>query len=199
MLSTNTGLGFRAHSGWAVLVAVAGPAGSPSVVDRRRVELADRGIKGSAQPYHAAALLNFQEAEAYLRSCTDATARMARDAVRQVVAELSEKGHPTAACCVLAGSGRPTPSLAATLASHPLIHTAEGEFYRNALKSACERCGLTVGSVRERELWSHAAQVLGMSKEELERRIALLGKSMGPPWRQDEKLAALAAWTVLAG
>ncbi|HEX7200513.1 MAG TPA: hypothetical protein VF213_13595, partial [Dongiaceae bacterium] len=57
-------LGWRAHSGWAVLVAVAGGsggpaaaglAGMPTAVGRWRVELASAGSGGSAQPYHLAA------------------------------------------------------------------------------------------------------------------------------------------------
>jgi hypothetical protein len=33
---------------------------------------------------------------------------------------------------------------------------------------------------------------------DLQQRIAGLGKSLGPLWRQDEKLASLAAWIALA-
>jgi hypothetical protein len=43
-------LGFRAHSGWAVLVAVAGPAAEPTAVLRRRVDLSARTPR---QPFHA--------------------------------------------------------------------------------------------------------------------------------------------------
>jgi len=34
--------------------------------------------------------------------------------------------------------------------------------------------------------------------EFLSSKIAALGKSLGPPWTADEKLAALSAWLVLA-
>ena len=33
---------------------------------------------------------------------------------------------------------------------------------------------------------------------DLQQRIGELGRSLGPPWRQDEKLASLAAWIALA-
>jgi hypothetical protein len=53
-------LGFRAHSGWAGVVVVAGPR-SPTVIDRRRIELIGPGIP--KQPYHAAEKLDLKEAE----------------------------------------------------------------------------------------------------------------------------------------
>jgi hypothetical protein len=33
---------------------------------------------------------------------------------------------------------------------------------------------------------------------DLQQQITELGRSLGPPWRQDEKLASLAAWIALA-
>ena len=39
---------------------------------------------------------------------------------------------------------------------------------------------------------------LGLSADELTRRLAEFGRTLGPPWRQDEKLATLAAWLALA-
>ena len=48
--------GFRAHSGWAAMVAVAGTILAPLVIERRRVVIADPSMAGSKQPYHAAAL-----------------------------------------------------------------------------------------------------------------------------------------------
>src|SRR2546430_13640189 len=36
--------------------------------------------------------------------------------------------------------------------SHPLIHTAEGEFFRNAVRQACEEHKATVTGIREAAL-----------------------------------------------
>ena len=190
-------LGFRSHSGWAALVVVAGSPGAPIVIERRRVQTADPRIKGSLQPYHAAKEMKLADAEAFLDRCHAATQRMAETAVREAVAELAGKGHTVAGACVLLGSGRPATGLAATLRSHPMIHTAEGDFFRAALKAACESCGLPVLGVREKELVQEAAAALGISAEHLQLRVAALGKSIGPPWRQDEKLCAIAAWLAL--
>jgi hypothetical protein len=191
-------LGFRAHSGWAALVAVAGPAETPVVVLRRRLVIADPDLSGSKQPYHAAEPMAFPDAEAFINRCADSTRSMAKKGVRDAVTELTSMGFAMAGSCVLLGSGRPLGDLAKILLSHPLIHTAEGEFYRNALKQACESCGLAFSGVKERELMGQAAAALGIRAAEIENRVSQLGKTVGPPWRQDEKLSAIAAWIVLA-
>lgn len=190
-------LGFRAHSGWAALVALTGSAAAPAVILRRRLVIADPGIPGSKQPFHAAEPMKFEDAESYIRRCTDSTRSLAEAAVQEAVAELSAMGLRVAGCSVLLGSGRPLGDLAKILSAHPLIHTAEGEFFRNALKQACESVGLKFSGVKERELVEHAATVLHIRAADVERRAAELGKGIGPPWTQDQKLSAIAAWLLL--
>ena len=184
-------LGLRAHSGWAALVAVAGSPRAPVVLDRRRIEIADPKIRGSKQPFHAAEPLDLGQAEQLIRRCTESTRLLARQALHAGINELREKGYVVRRCGILLGSGRPIPPLATILASHALIHAAEGEFFRNALLDAAEHCGLAVTGVRERELFSRAAAELRISADEWARRTAEIGRLIGPPWRQDEKLAAL--------
>jgi len=192
-------LGLRAHSGWAALVAIGGAADIPVVIQRRRLELADCRIASAKLPYHAAEPMELKAAEKFLRGCAQATRAMAEPALRGAVADLHGKGLTVIGACVLLASGRPLPDLAATLASHALIHTAEGEFYRDALRKACECCGLAVTGIKERELLNQASQRLGLSPNELGRRVSELGKGIGPPWTQDEKLCAMAGWVTLAG
>lgn len=195
---TQAALGFRAHSGWAALVVVAGPAHEPIVVDRRRIEIADPAIRGSKQPYHAAEGWPLAKAEQYLNRCIGKTKLLAQRAVSAVVAGLREKGHDVVGCGILGASGRPLTTLAATLSSHALIHTAEGELFRNALIEAGESCGLALTKVSERELYARGAVALGVPAEELQSRVTELGRQIGPPWTRDEKCAALIGWMVLA-
>jgi hypothetical protein len=167
------------------------------VIQRRRVELADRGIYGSAQPYHAAQPMKLENAEAFLERCANSTRAMALKAVQAAVGELAEQGYNIAGSCILLSSGRTTTELAAILASHPAIHTAEGDFFRAALRSACEACGLEVSCVKERDLFSRSAAALRIESNEILRQVSAMGKLIGPPWRRDEKLCALAGWLVL--
>jgi hypothetical protein len=161
------------------------------------MEIADRRMDGSKQPYHAAELMEFKDAEAHIRRCADSSRALAEAALRDAVVQLTGMGFRLAGSCVLMASGRPTGDLAKILSSHPLIHTAEGEFFRNALRQACEACGIRVSRVKEKELVKQAAGALGLTEDELERRAGELGKGIGPPWTQDQKLSAIAAWMVL--
>jgi hypothetical protein len=218
-------LGIRMHSGWGVLVAVSGDADSVEVIDRRRivtigdvtigdVQEADPRIPGAKQPYHFAAGLGFpklglpklvlpklglREAERYLTNCAAISDRMAFAAIGEVVRELDGRHYRIVGSAVLVASGRPLPSLAKILASHPLIHTAEGEFFRNAVRRACERWNISVAAIPERELEERAETAFGKAASRVQCRIASLGGSIGPPWTKDHKAAALAAVVILAG
>ncbi len=191
-------LGFRSHSGWTVVVAVASSPSKPVVLERRRIETADAEIPGSKQPYHAGERLGVQKAETLIRMCQDSSARLATDAVSALVAQLTRSGHRVVGAGILFASGHPLPELAATLQSHALIHTAEGEFFREVLVQASGHCSLPVTRVKERTVWDRGAAALGLGAVDLRALIDELGRSLGPPWRQDEKLASLAAWIALA-
>jgi hypothetical protein len=181
---SDAALGFRVHSGWAALVAVAGSVREPEVLLRRGIEFADFENHATVQPYHAAAEMTLPKAEKFLARLAEEARELAQKPIRQAIEEL--KPRRVACAAMTLSSGRPTGSLEATLASHPAIHTAEGEFFRSVVRSACEDCGLQCHGVKEKELAPHIAP------------IADLRKLLGPPWQRDQKLAALAAWLVLA-
>ena len=195
--TTKAAIGFRAHSGWAALVVVGGDKDAPSVIDRRRVELADPAVPGFPQPYHAAEGLQLKQAEKLIGKCVDAARRLARAGLGEVIDELIRQGYRTKGCGLLLSSGRLPGTLAAILASHALIHTAEGELFREALTHASRHFKLPVTAVKERELFDHAAATLHRPADYLQAHISEMGRAIGPPWRQDEKLAALVGWLAL--
>jgi hypothetical protein len=49
-------------------------------------------------------------------------------------------------------------------------------------------------AVKEKELIARAATDIGISGELIDQHLQRMGKAIGPPWRQDEKRASLAAW-----
>ena len=100
---------------------------------------------------------------------------------------------------ILLAAGRLLPGLEATLDSHALIHSAEGELFREALAQAIKGSGLPVKGVREREAYEQGAGGLRLAGDKLRLRLSEMGRAMGVPWTQDQKLAALVAWLVLAG
>jgi hypothetical protein len=179
------------------MVAVTGSLRKPVVLDRRKIETADAAIRGSKQPYHAAGGLEFGAAEALIHQCCNSSVLLATSAVRTMVAELAQGGYNVVGAGIVYAAGRPLPELAAILRSHALIHTAEGEFFRDALVRASENCRLPVTKVKEREAWERAAALSHLDVNEVQQRVDELRRSLGPPWRQDEKLASLAAWIAL--
>jgi len=193
---TPAAIGFRVHSGWAVVVVVTGSPRAPSVLDRRRIEIADRAIQGSVQPYHFAKELGLKKAESFLKRCADSSCALAHAALHKAIDDLGG-AHEVVGCGILLGSGRPMTTLEATLASHAAIHSAEGELFREALIRASEQFGLSCQGVREKELYMVAAAKFGLPSDDLHRRVNELGKSLGPPWTQDEKGAALVGWLAM--
>ena len=86
------------------------------------------------------------------------------------------------------------PRLESILASHALIHTADGEHFRDALAFAGKQHRVPVARIREKDLVAQAATCLGHSAPALQATVTAWGKPLGPPWTQDQKLSALAAW-----
>lgn len=185
-------IGLRAHSGWAAMVAVSGGA----AILRRRIEITGLGL-GAKQPYHAAEGMSLPQAEAFLKRTEKIAVEMAAAELKGVVATLALEGYRVAGAAVLLGSGKPLPETAKILAAHPLIHTAEGVFFREVLRRACERSGMAVTEIREREVVERCAETLGIPLVELPARLSAMGKKLGAPWTQDEKLSAAAALMIV--
>jgi hypothetical protein len=183
-------IGFRVHSGWAMMVAVAGSPDRPVIVDRQRIQFSD-----TAQPYHAARDLGAIRGRVFLEECRKASNALAASALEASIKRMG--GDRVQGCAVLMGSGRVSATLEATLASHAAIHTAEGVFFREIIIHAVESCGLGVREIKEKELFELAARDFQTRVEELARGLNELGKVMGPPWTEDHKYAALAGWLAL--
>jgi hypothetical protein len=189
-------LGLRTHSGWAALVAVGGSAPAPEVVDRRRIEMADD--PEAKQPYHAVEDLPLPKAAALLERLSRKAQQRATAGLGAALQDLRGKGYDVVGTVILAASGRPLPPLESVLASHALIHTADGEHFREALAAASDGHRLRVTRIREKELLARAEAALRRPANELQSSVTAWGKALGPPWTQDQKLSALGAWTVLA-
>ena len=165
---------------------------------RQRLEFADPKLAYSKQPYHAAAERSLPEAEKLIAQCMQSSGNLAFLGMRGMVDELKAAGAPVSTCGLLLGSGKPLPELAGILRSHALIHTAEGEMFRRVLAQAAERLGMRIVGVKEKQIWQQAPIALNQSANAISAQLKAMGKSLGPPWREDERLATLAAWIALA-
>ena len=106
-------------------------------------------------------------------------------------------GEDPRAAGIIASSGRVGATLEATLASHALIHTADGNHFRDALARGCEALGLTVTRIPQKVLLEHASVTLKKSPQALAATLASLGRGLGAPWGADQKSATLLAWLLL--
>ena len=190
-------VGFRAHSGWAAMVAVSVEKGAPTVLARERIELVETCTYRFRQPYHTAEKLPLGEARKFVALVEVEAARLAHRAIHKLQSELERQGIQATSCSLLMASGKTLPNLEKILASHALIHAADGELFREALSSAAKRSGLATVKIRERRLLEIAEQALRTGPAALLRRLGELGRPFGAPWSQDEKFATLAAWLAL--
>jgi hypothetical protein len=190
-------VGFSVHSGWSAIVAVYLEKGSPAVFQRERVHLVEEFTYKFRQPYHTAEKMPLSEAREFIAKVRATAGNLALRTIRALQERLDQRGYQLSRGALLLASGKPLPELEKILASHALIHTADGELFRNALADARARCGLGAFRVKERELLGQAAQKLGESEAVLLRRVTEWGRSFGSPWSRDEKFAALAAWLAL--
>ncbi|PYT12853.1 MAG: hypothetical protein DMF51_12210 [Acidobacteria bacterium] len=191
-------LGFAPHSGWAAVVVVAGEIDEPEVLARGRVDMTDPRLPGSKQPYHEVEDLPLQEAERRLARLSHSAGAMAYEAIRALLEEIGARGSAAGVAGILDSSGRKGDGLAAILASHALIHTADGNHFRDALADACRRCELEVARVRQRDLIDRAVATLRKPPGQLAATVRALGQPLGAPWGADQKSAATLAWLLLA-
>jgi hypothetical protein len=195
--SKQAAVGFRVHSGWAAAVAVCLEKGAPVVVARQRVHLVETFTYEFRQPYHTAEKMLAGQAREFIARMQVEARRLAYRAIQELESRTQEQGVKLTRCGLLLASGRPLPGLEKILASHALIHTADGELFREALLHASARYGLQDFTIKEKELLERAEEALRVKGAALMRRVTELGKPLGSPWSQDEKFATLAGWLAL--
>jgi len=156
-------------------------------------------LAGSVQPYHYVVKKEIRAAETHLASSASESAHLAFEALSRLSTELQERGFMLTSATILLSSARPLPALEEILASHPLIHTAEGEFFRKVFRAAFEKMEIPVSGIRTRDLDECALKAFGKAAFVIQKRIDAMGRSLGAPWTKDEKTAALMAAIVLSG
>jgi len=187
-----TTAGLVAKTGWAIAVVVEGTAAEPVIVDRRLLDLLPPGLPGNV--FHVAGELDAADAERLVAQVRRAADEGATRAMAELIATYGVR-----VVAVVAASGQVPGEVAAILKSHALVHAAEGELVRDALAEAAATAGVPVVRTRRKELLATAERVLGIDAETVRAQLAALGRPIGPPWRQEHKDAALAAWIALAG
>jgi NTP pyrophosphatase (non-canonical NTP hydrolase) len=191
-------IGCRAHTGWAVFVVVAGSVVQPEVLLRGRAELGDPSGRVRKNVYQSARGLEPWVAAGLVEAAERIAAEQASRAIERTVKEASDVGGLVGSCAMVVGRLPGGARLESILASHALAHAAEGRLYQRALEQGAESRGLHAVAIPKRSIWEEGEAACGVAGEELRRRIDELRREIGPPWAEDQKLAALAAWITLA-
>ena len=186
-------MGLKAHSGWAALVVLGERDGNLEVLQRCRLELVADNATWAKQPYHAAEGLTPPEARKMVKAGTEAARRLALGEMRQVVRRLSQDVDRVQGCALIVGDPMPDWSVDQILAVHFRMHKAEGVLFREVLAQAVRACNVRLVEVHEKLLLKRAQATLKIPATTLSRRVASLGKSVGPPWGKDQKEATMAA------
>jgi hypothetical protein len=190
-------MAFAPHSGWAAVVVLGRADAGLRVLTRSRAVMTDPRAPESSQPYHAVEPLAVEEAAQRLDGYRAVAENMAYAAVQAAAADLAGRGYRLTSVGVLESSGRKGSSLASILASHALIHSADGDHFRQAIVAAAQRSGVPVSRVRARDLEAQAETRLHRPVARLRKAVSELGVQVGPPWGADQKMAALLAWLLL--
>ena len=186
-------LGFRVKSGYAIAVALRGPASAPTVVARRVVQLSDPAIPETRQPYHDG-FYKQQDDPRELKRRVTIVKRCAKHSVAELLEDDCLAGEPCAGAGLVVGSvidpktvGNP----------HIRAHANEGQLFRTVLADALNPHGVPCDVIVEKTLAEDAAEKLGRTDAAIKRTVVAMGKALGGPWRAEEKAACTAAWMAL--
>jgi hypothetical protein len=169
-------LGLCSRTGTAVAIVLDGT----SLIGRWTLDLTDGRVP--AQMFHVAH--GRSDAEDFIDRAVATVAEVADARIRELAADVSG----LAAAGVVVGDHAVPDSVPKILASHALMHAAEGQVYRDALVDAIHAAGIRVVCLPRAE-----AQA-GLDRAAVP--VAVLGRAAGTPWRKEHKLAAVAALAV---
>lgn len=182
-------LGFRVKSGWAAVVLLTGPIGSPALRDNRVIDLSDSQFPETRQPYHAAmGQLEMDTTETNRR--TDIVRRATKRSVTKLLADHRGKGYAITRASLVVGSKLDP----ATIANpHIRAHALEGRLFRSALEQALNACGIRTLILLERDAYNEATMQFNKSSIDVRQTIQNFRRFTDGPWRAEQKLAAVGA------
>lgn len=198
------GLGFRAVKAGGAVVGVTIHGAGPRVVLSTFLATAGTDDGLAREPYRIAAGMMRTggipaDAAAAVAEGRRRQAATAATGLGGIGRQLAETGHrPLVAALLVNRAGWVTDLLEYSLAWPEHVPVAEGLAVRDALRHAIDASGLDRVELDEKSLPACASQALGLSPADLDSTLKTLGATAGQPWRKEQKLACLAAWTALA-
>jgi hypothetical protein len=192
--SSVASVGLKAKTGRAVAVVLSGLGDSPRLLRRSEIVLVDPKIPATSQPHHEVMELPWHEAIIAVQPFVRAIETVASNALARLVREIQSDGFKVCGVGIVGAGDR---SLEKIGNPHIRAHAAEGVLFRKVLESAADKNGLAKRAFIEKGLEQLAASELGCTAAKLRSLLIELGRSAGPPWRADQRIAAMAAWLTL--
>jgi hypothetical protein len=187
-------IGLKVKTGRAIAVVLSGPADAPQLIKRTELMLHDPRVPATFQPYHAVMELPWSESQKRVVPSIRAIEQIAAKALAQLVHELGSEGLRVVGVGIAGTADR---DLSKIGNYHIRAHGAEGLLFRQVIEVAAKANGLPHRTFIEKNLQAQAASELGITAAKLNRALTTLGRTAGPPWRIDQRVAATAAWLAI--
>jgi hypothetical protein len=184
-------LGFRVKSGRAVFVLLEGSIRAPRLRQSDVIKLSDPRNPATRQPYHAA-MGKLETNAATLKRRVQSVRHATEKSIADLIQRCADDGCVIHRAALVVGSVIDPESIAQP---HIRAHALEGGLFRTVLEDALRSRGIQCAIFTERDVYPTASNLLGQSPVQIRRTITELGRSASGPWRADQKVAAVAAWT----
>ena len=190
-------LGVADHNGWAVCVTVAVSRGVPVIVDRRRLDLVEPGVP--SQPYHHDTVrMPVPDAERLVAHVRESVMKTTLARVTALCRELQTQYTIAAMSLRIPPLNYVPVTVAEAHASYSVMCRADGMMYHDALCTAARDRGIPTELDDRRQAIVRTAGLLGVSTGDVEAFVRTAGRTLGPPWQLEHRLAAAAAIGALA-
>jgi hypothetical protein len=187
-------IGLKAKTGRAIAVVLRGPADAPQLNKRTELILTDPREPATFQPYHEVMELPWNESQIRVKPFIRLIEKVAAKALSDLIDEIQSEGLKVVGVGIAGSADR---DLAKIGNYHIRAHGAEGLLFRQVLEFAAKANKLPHRTFIERNLQTQATSELGLTVARLNKSLASLGRSAGPPWRSDQRVAVTAAWLTL--
>ena len=171
-------------------------ARSPQLSGIGRIELCDPRLPETRQPYHAA--MGKLETDSTKLSHRERVVRnSSQQSLTKLLKDFWEKGFRINRAALVVGSQIDPDDITNP---HIRAHAFEGLLFRTAVEQTLHDYKICTDLLLERNAYPSVALRLKQSSDDLKRAIQNLGRlasAEGQPWRAEQKLAALAALSVL--
>jgi hypothetical protein len=172
-----TSIGLRVKSGYAIVIALAGPASSPTALMRSILELSDPKNDRTRQPYHEGLGTAQPDGEVIAR-----LVKIIERNANRTIGALLHRDPLAASACRRAGLVVGSVIDPAKVGNpHIRAHASEGRLFRTVVEEGLRAHGVSSMVFVDKQLMAHAVGKLKRSETNITRAVAAFGKTVAVP------------------